>query len=219
MASFSLALRTQATLHVDGEPSDFVTEYHGDLVCTDDETGDDTVAGHVRAQRVQAGLAADHGESLFDVCDSHSQELCDLHALLYEPGGYGFRDALSERYHAYDADLLVLDYIVLDPRWRGLRVGLLAARKAADLLGGGCGLVVSEVLPLRRDAHKQLGVPADWLPDPATKAGRAAARMKLRSYFRRMGFRRLGRTDYYVLSPALDAPTARNLLRPRSDSG
>jgi hypothetical protein len=63
-----------------------------------------------------------------------------------------------------DADLLVLDYVVSNPRWRGLKLGLLAVRKMVDLSGGGCGLVVSHIAPLRRDAHRMLRVPKVWLP-------------------------------------------------------
>jgi hypothetical protein len=39
-----------------------------------------------------------------------------------------------------DPDCLVFDYIVLHPRWRGLKLGLLAALNLIDLLGSGCGL-------------------------------------------------------------------------------
>ena len=37
MASFDLSLHTRATLYVDGEPSDFVTEHDGDVTCIDDD--------------------------------------------------------------------------------------------------------------------------------------------------------------------------------------
>ena len=43
-------------------------------------------------------------------------------------------------FNAVEWDLLVLDYVVLVPKWRGLKIGLLAVRKMVDLLGGGCGL-------------------------------------------------------------------------------
>jgi hypothetical protein len=53
----------------------------------------------------------------------------------------------------------VLGYVLLHPKWRGLRLGLLAARKMVDLVGGGCGLVVSHIAPLRDDAYDMLRVP------------------------------------------------------------
>lgn len=213
MASFDIVLRTRASLHPGGEPSDFVAEYDGIITCTDDETGEATKVGKVRALRVHAALAAEHGESLFDVCDAHSQELHNLHALLYEPDGHAPRPAVADRYDAFEWDVLVLDYVVLAPKWRKLRVGLLAARKMVDLLGGGCGLAVSHIAPLRPDAARRLKVPPTWLPRHATTDDRRAAVVSLRRYFRRMGFERLGRTRYYVLPLNQVTPTAEELLR------
>jgi hypothetical protein len=109
-------------------------------------------------------------------------------------------------------DLLVLDYVILNPRWRGL----LAGRKMVDLLGGGCGLVVSHITPLRADAYGMLRVPKTWLPRPETAEGRKQAVVKLRRYFRQMGFERIGRTCYYGMSMARMTPTLADLLRPSS---
>ena len=218
MTTFDLVLATRSTLHPGGEPSDFVSAYDGVLKATDGE-GVETTAGWVTAQKVHAALAADHGEDLFDVCDAHSHDLHVLHILLYEPGGYGFRPAVVRRFEAVDWDLLVLDYVLLDPKWRGLKLGLLAVRKVVDLLGGGCGLVVSEVAPLRRQASKSLGVPPAWLPANRTKEAKREAVTKLRRHFRRMGFERLGRTPFYALSTSLETPTAADLLNPGLGAG
>lgn len=213
MASFDVVLRTRGSLHPGGEPTDFVSEYAGAVTCTDDETGAETTVGRVRARRVHAANAFEQGESLFDVCDAHSHELHALHALLYRPDGNGFREGVVDRFDAYAWDLLVLDYVVLAPEWRGLKLGLLAVRKVVDLLGGGCGLAVSHVAPLRHDAARLLRMPAEWLPRHATTEGRRAAVVGLRRYYRRMGFVRLGRTPYYALPLNQGIPTPEELLR------
>jgi hypothetical protein len=214
MASFDIVLQTRASLHPDGEPSEFVSEYSGVITCEDDETGTVTKVGRVRARRVHAALADDAGEPLFDVCDCQGHELHVLHALLYEPDSYSFREGVATMFEAISTDLLLIDYVILNPRWRKLRLGLLAVRKLVDLLGGGVGLVVSEIAPLRSRAHKQLRVPADWLPRHRTDEEWKAATVGLRRYFRRMGFRRLGRTPYYALSLTQNAPSATELLGP-----
>jgi hypothetical protein len=103
---------------------------------------------------------------------------------------------------------------VLHPRWRGLRLGLLAARKMVDLLGGGCGLAVSHIAPLDPRARDLLKVPASWLPRQETREARREAAVKLRRYFRQMGFERLGRTSFYALPMAQETPTLADLLRP-----
>jgi hypothetical protein len=138
MTSFDLVLQTASGLHADGEPDDFITEYVGHVRAEADD-GVVRHVGKVHAHRIHADLAERHGEPLFDVCDAHSQEMHVVHTLLYEPGQYHLRHALIERFDALACDCLVLDYVVLHPRWRGLRLGLLAARKLVDLVGGGCG--------------------------------------------------------------------------------
>lgn len=212
MASFDIVLRTQASLHPDGDPSEFFSAYDGVITCMGDETGAVTKVGRVRALRVNARLACNAGQSLFDVCDSHSGELQYLHNLLYEPGGHSFREEWMDRFDATDADLLLIDSVVLDPRWRKLNLGLLAVRKLVDLIGSGCGLVVGGMAPLRRRAHKQLRVPASWLPRHLTSGDLKAATVRLRQYFRQMGFRRLGRTPYYALSLTQIVPSAADIL-------
>jgi hypothetical protein len=212
VASFDVVLKTSGSLHPGGEPTDFVSAHAGLVTCTDDETGAVSRVGRVSALRVHARLAGRAGEPLFDVCDAHSAELHHLHALLYDADGYHFRDAVAARFGAADPDLLVLDYVVLSPEWRGLKLGLLAVRKVVDLLGGGCGLAVSNVAPLRASAHKLLGVPRAWLPEQEGREARREAAVKLRHYFRRMGFRRLGRTPYYALPLNRATPSATDLL-------
>lgn len=214
MASFSVNLRTSASLHPREGPNEFVSEYHGAITCTDDDSGQAKNVGRVHALKVHASLAADYGESLFAICDSHSQELHLLHTLLYEPEGYSFRSPIEDKFDAIEWDLLVLDYVVLAPKWRGLKIGLLAARKVVDLLGGGCGLAVSLIAPLRHDSHTLLNVPPSWIPRSPDKESRRAAAVKLRQYYRRMGFVRLGRTAYYALSMMKTMPASEELLEP-----
>jgi hypothetical protein len=212
MAIFDIELRTRASLHPDGEPDEFISAISGTVTCTD-ETGEVSRVGKLAALRVHAGLAYDAGESLFDVCDCHSHELHVLHALLYEPDGSSFKEGLVRRFDAVDTDLLVLDYVVLAPQWRRLRLGLLAVRKLVDLVGGGCGLAVSLIAPLRHDAAKLLRVPARWIHRHTTKQARHDGLVRLRRYFRTMGFRRLGRSAYYALPLNQVTPGASELLR------
>lgn len=219
MACFDIILKATASLHPHGEPSEFVSQYTGVITCTDDTTGEVSKVGKVAALRVHAALAYDAGESLFDVCGSHSAELNFLHTMLYEHDDHHFRDDILARFDADEPDLLVLDFVALAPKWRKLRLGLLAVRKLVDLIGGGCGLAVSLVAPLRHDAAKLLRVPGAWLPRATSKEERRVAAVKLRRYFRRMGFERLGRTPYYALPLNQMTPTAAEILGREPDPG
>jgi hypothetical protein len=167
--------------------------------------------GRVHAWRAHLSLAVEQGECLLNVFDAHSQPMSDLYAALFDPENDFFSDTIVRQFDIMDSDLLVLDYVVLNPRWRGLKLGLLAARKMVDLLGGGCSLVLSHIAPLRPDAHEMLRVPNSWLPRQQRQAV-----LTLRRYFRQMGFERIGRTCYYGLSMARQTPTLAELLQPSS---
>src|SRR5262249_47606403 len=104
-------------------------------------------------------------------------------------------------------------YVVLHPRWRGLKLGLLALRKAVDYMGGGCGLAVCDVAPLDPDAHDDLRVPPSWIPRHETPEQRRQATVKLRRYVRRMGFVRLAKSPYYALPLNQVTPSAEELLK------
>jgi hypothetical protein len=158
MTFFDIILSTSASLHPEVEPEEFISSYNGVIRAE----GDDGVlhrVGRVHAWRVHLALAAEQGECLLDVFDAHSQPMCDLYAALFDPETDYFTEGIVRQFDVMDSDLLVLDYVVLNPRWSGLKLGLLAARKMVDLLGGGCGLVVSHIASLRQDSYRMLRVP------------------------------------------------------------
>jgi hypothetical protein len=197
MTFFDLVLQTSGSLHPAGEPSDYISTFTG---------------------VIHAEVADADGEPLFDVCDSYSAELHEVHTLLYEPDTYHYRADVPDHFDEAGADTLLIDYVILHPKWRGLRLGLLAVRKLIDLIGGGCGLAVSDIAPLRPNASKWLKVPKPWVPRHETADARKEAVRKLRRYYRQMGFTRIGRTRYYALPLARLVPTLSDLLRgePRS---
>lgn len=215
MTFFDIVLSTSTSLHPEVEPDEFISSYQG-VIRAEGDNGVLHRVGRAHAWRVHMGLATNQGQSLLDVFDAHSQPMCDLYTALFDPGTDYFTDAIIRQFEAMDSDLLVLDYVVLHPRWRGLKLGLLAARKLVDLLGGGCGLVVSHIAPLRPDAYRMLRVPKVWLPRHKTAESRKQAVVNLRRYFRQMGFERIGRTCYYGLSMTRIKPTLADLLRPSS---
>jgi hypothetical protein len=211
MATFDLLLRTAGSLHPAREPSDYVSAYRGVLRCTRGRDGKVFKVGKVRAHRIHADEAARSGVPVFDVCDAHSQEMHEVYAALFDPETDDLGDDVRTQFECIDSDVLVLDYVLLAPRWRGLRLGLLAARKLVDMAGGGWGLTVAYIAPLNPGSVEFKGVPEGWLPRPEGRA----AKKKLRRHFRRMGFERVEGTRFHGLSMAKAVPTLEDLLRPR----
>jgi hypothetical protein len=214
MATFDIVLRTSGSLHPEGDPDDFITCHSGFIRRFRDRDGKAFKVGLVRAYHIHAGLAREAGESLFDVCDAHSQEMHGVYAALCDPDTDDFKEDVRARFDVFESDILVLDHVLLSPRWRGLKLGLLVARKMIDLLGGGCGLAVSFIHPLRSDAAEFMSVPADWIPRHAGADEVRDARRKLRGYFRRIGFRRIGKTRFDGMSLSHVTPGLADIIKP-----
>jgi hypothetical protein len=195
--------------------SDHVSAYRGVIRCTRDRDGKVFRVGRVKAYRIHADQAGRAGEPAFDVCDAHSQEMHEVYAALFDPQADDLKYDVRTQFDCFESDVLVLDYVLLAPRWRGLRLGLLAARKLVDMVGGGCGLTVTYLAPLSPDAEEFEGVPAGWLPRPENQDAEREGKRKLRRHFRRMGFERVKGTKFHALSMAKLVPTLEDLLRPR----
>jgi hypothetical protein len=213
MTHFDLALQTCAALIPDGDHDNVITDYVG-VVRAVDERGTAGNVGKVRAYRINAEIAAVNAIPLSAACQAHSSAMRRWHAALYDPKGYEFQGLVAKQFEAFDLDCLVLDFILISPRWRGLKLGLLVARRMIDVLGRGCGLAVCEPSPILPDAFDELHVPRSWLPRQPTRRSRDEAAKKLRGHFRQMGFRRIQGTPFLGLSLTLQAPRWAELLQP-----
>ncbi len=216
MGFFDLVVKSEIDLSGPGE-SDYISEHVGYLRYHRERDGRTLRVGKLHATRIHADRAANDGVSLFEVCDGHSHGLLDLYTTLFDLEEDFYREEIQQRFTVVQADCLLIDYVVLHPKWRGLKLGLVAIRRAVDLLGGGCGLTVCSPAPLERGSLEMGGIPPAWLPEIGSPFERNAARVKLRRYLKRMGFRRIGRSPYYGLSMTHVTPSVEDLLKPARD--
>jgi hypothetical protein len=196
MGEFSLVLRTETCLNHCQEPDEFILEHRGLIRYT--RSRDDRIfhVGRVRAYRVHAALAARANETLFRVYDTYSQRLRELYARLYEGESDKLRATVRERFGVAESpDVLLLDWVVLHPRWRGLKMGQLIARRLIELLGTGCGLALADVRPLQVEACEALGVPPHWAP-----AATDEAQAKLERYAAHIGMQHLRGTNLFGMA-------------------
>jgi hypothetical protein len=198
MGWFEVTCETAVPVLSYEEPDDFVVEYTGEILHRDEEDRV-TTAGEYGLYRVLGGLALNHGHDIYDVCDAHSQELHEVCCAVFNLETGDYRDDVSRKFGCLDSDLLLIDRLILDPKWRGLRLGLLVLRRLVDLHEGGCGLVVCRPYPLE---------------GPDTPDQIRVGKIRLRRYIRTMGFRRVGKSDFYGLSTSHRTPKFEDLLQP-----
>jgi hypothetical protein len=131
------------------DPEDYTVTTHYDIVGGDDAQ----VLGQLEAQHVKFGAALNEGESLFDVADSHSQDLCDIFELMFNPetGWHAdmFVKVMGEAASAVDICYIPSDDIV-EQDWGRKALHLFCAH-----IGGAVGHVVVGVSGLMQPACPQ----------------------------------------------------------------
>jgi len=190
---------------VDIRPADpaegLVTAFCG-LIRYRTETGPgDDLAGRLRAYRVHLGLAAEAGGGGPEACRAHGGRATRFADTVFgiTPGSYAAQ--VTSLFGGVDGDCLILDHVVLRPKWRRLGVGRNVLRRAIATLGSGCGLVVCVAAPLVADEAAAVRVPADWLSPGSDTGEYWGRRVELVRLVRSLGFQRLPGTQVHALVP------------------
>ncbi|MEX0959100.1 MAG: hypothetical protein WDZ63_07415 [Burkholderiales bacterium] len=166
-------------------------------------------AGFFSATVVDVRGATTEGESVFDVFDS--DETCSGYLeALYDLETDDFKPRVSRLAsgddYLWNPNLLILDRLMVYPRYRGSGLGLLALHGIMLRLRAAAGLIAMKPFPLQFQ-EKFLG---NHDPGELERLGlnlfnvpRENARSKLRRYYAKLGFRRVPGTEYMVRSPEL----------------
>lgn len=133
-----MQLRTDIPLAEPDVDVGLVTWVDADVV---DETETDLVAvARVRAAVIHVGEAVNVGVPIHEVLDADSAELEALHEVYFAD------DWLRDDYTAGAGnDLLFIESLDLQPRWRGRGIELAVVRRLSDAIGGGCAITVLRV--------------------------------------------------------------------------
>jgi len=203
------------TCQVDGslskyiDPTDCISEYLVDIRYCRENSLKPAKIGMVHLLRVNANLANEHGFSLFDACDGHSQGLMEYHNALFKHRSNELKTAIVERFEAYSGEILILNLCAIDPRYRGHGLGLLASRRCIDLFGSGCDFVACFPCPMQ--VRGAFDIPESYVSgfgSTKTKLGR----IKLQRHWSQLGFSRIGRSKYFGLSLNHKHPTFNELV-------
>ncbi len=195
-ASVNFTLR--GSLHENCVEADFVHSIVGRIVA-EPENGGEEDAGRIGASLVQFGEALDHGISTARLGDGISGAISEYWERLFDLETGDLKEEIQDEFEVASLDLLIIDFVEVYPRFRGLGIGVSAIHRAIDVFGAECGLIACKPSPLQftpavaRDekAVKRLEAP---------NVGKEEALSKLRGYWSRLGFRPLDNTGIYLLS-------------------
>ena len=199
VASIEFAVR--ASLHEQYIDADFVHSILGKISAKYEDRGGEEDVGYIKATLVQFGEAMDHGISTERLGDGIDGNIAEYWELLFDLDTGCWKEEVLDEYEASGCDLLIIDCMEISPKFRGTRVGQIAAERTIDIFGPVCGLVACKPWPLQftpafardRKALNRLKAPG---------VGQDEAVRKLRAYWSMLGFWPLGDTGIYLLGMA-----------------
>jgi hypothetical protein len=116
----SVEFVVRAALH-DSVEDDFVHSIAGRIIAETENRGEED-AGQISASLVQFGEALDHGISAERVGDGISGDISEYWEHLFDvETGYP-KEEIQNEFEVVDLDLLIIDYVAIDPEYRGLRI-------------------------------------------------------------------------------------------------
>jgi GNAT superfamily N-acetyltransferase len=148
--------------------------------------------------------AVTEGLDPFDVFDN-SATTVGYFELLYDLGDAGIKASVMKIAcgpddYIWSPNLLIIQRLIIEPKFRGNGLGLAAMRALILNLRGGAGLVAIKPFPLQfeggRDRRREEFVRLGY--DTLSKNERAAT-AKLRRLYRKLGFKLVPKTPYMVL--------------------
>jgi hypothetical protein len=180
------------------EPSSFTTRWPVEV-----RQGDLLVA-RAHAILFHVRQAERFGASLAEVFDCIDQDVHELFCTVYDEETGSLRGDLVE---ASDLrNLLYIESVKVIPSRRGKDLGLRVVERMRDVLGEGCAAIALKAFPMTPDRakfHDAINHEVFSRPFP-TEGDQAKA--KLRSYWSRLGFERVGTTDFMLFDTSEEPP-------------
>ncbi len=175
----------------EGDPSDFITVYDGDIIGMMDDDSERKI-GKLIVYMVERGRVLNDGVSLFDVMDCLDGDSCDCFANLFDHETEELKPQVERMLsgnRVFHNDMMLIERLELNPEYRGLGLGKEIALKAIQKLGANCRVITCLPAPLQ---FTGLG-PKDNKPK-----GKRSAQQKVREFWEGVGFARISRSGYYI---------------------
>lgn len=181
------------------DPGDYVSDLQVEIQCCA-EGGEEREIGRIHGYVADVERADQAGIPIFDLFDSHSQELSEFWFALYETDDT-LKVSVQKLLGAtpYNRNLLVLSNAEIEPEHRGRKLGLYAVAQTVEYLKTSCAIAIGHPYPCQ---FGPWGDDPDWMArfGPGLKGSRQSAFARLRNYWAQLGFTRIRGTEFFVLN-------------------
>ena len=185
------------------EPYDFIRETKVKFITCDD-LGHDVEIGEASLFFVNGNLAHyTYNCALFHVFDACSQDLCDIYQAFFKKAEWIDQVRNCEIF-TYDA--LYLDYICLNPEYRGYGIGRILAMGLIEEFGKEGEIVIAWPIPVELQENEGIRV-VEFQPE------KKAATRKLVRMCESLGFIRLSQSNMLFLPRTEQYPSVAQILK------
>lgn len=174
-------------------PNDFIHEITGRILASAEDE-DPEQCGLLQAYLIQFDQAEACGIDTWDVGDAVCGTVATYWEALFDVEAGAWRPDIQGQHAVTSRNLLIVDYIEVNPKFRGHKIPAASVERLIDLFGAGCAVVACIPTPVQF-----LPAFADDLPRrQVTNCSEREDLKKLQDYWLQAGFRPYKETGIYL---------------------
>lgn len=186
------------------ELEDYVIQVSAEIVAThypdDHGPSRQVILGELSLYLIRVGNAVNHGVGLHDVFDV-TQETIDAGNALFDSSFRDYNTTVQKLFMEPNSsdDVLLLHRLEIKPFARGQKLGLAVLIRAIEDWSSGCSLVVMKPFPLQFEVEARKSERWEPLALEGFPQNEKQAFKQLCGYYEQLGFKKIGRSDFYAL--------------------
>jgi GNAT superfamily N-acetyltransferase len=177
--------------------------YDGEILEPEDDSDECAKIGEISVYLLQRDRIMEEGESAFEAMDSLSASTREAYDALFHEETGDWKEEVTAIYEPdfiTQLNLLMIESIKLEPRFRRKGIGAQVVREIIATVGASCGIVACKPFPLQYSGWCDKDK-AKLREQPGFEKERRVAFNKIAKYWSNLGFQKLPSSDFYVLSP------------------
>lgn len=186
------------------ELEDYVIQVRAEIIgthfTTDQGSSKEVNLGELSLYLIRVGNAVNQGVRLHDVFDV-TQETMDTGNAIFDSNFRDYNRTVQKLFAdpCSSDDVLLLHRLEIKPFARGQKLGQAVLIRAIEDWSSGCSLVVMKPFPLQfeveaRKSKRWVPLALEGFPQNEKQAFK-----QLRGYYEQLGFKKIGRSDFYAL--------------------